>query len=79
VRPARGRRDLADWEQCRAGDAGFDLVGLLFDMELWPQGEPAGQRPSSRSPGGLPAPLLAAYVAIRASATPAGRSHAAGA
>jgi len=50
VRPARGRSDLADWEQCRAGDAGFDVVGLLFDMELWPQGEPAGQRPSS--PGG---------------------------
>lgn len=43
MRPARGRRDLADWEQCRAGDAGFGLVGLLFDMELWPQGEPAGQ------------------------------------
>jgi hypothetical protein len=25
---------IVDWERCRAGDAGFDLVGMLFDVEI---------------------------------------------
>lgn len=58
---------VIDWEQCRTGDARFDLIGLLFDIELGAKATPtvsAQLRHALRQR--LPAPLLALYTAIYA-------------
>ncbi|HEV7215131.1 MAG TPA: aminoglycoside phosphotransferase family protein [Chloroflexota bacterium] len=35
---------VVDWERCRVGDAGLDLVGMLFDIELGEKALPAVRR-----------------------------------
>lgn len=62
----RGRlTGVVDWEQSRAGDARFDLIGLLFDVDL---GGKAAAAVSARLRLALrqrlPAPLLALYTAV---------------
>jgi aminoglycoside phosphotransferase (APT) family kinase protein len=56
---------VVDWEQGRSGDAGLDLVGMLFDIEL---GAKATARVRVALHGALrerlPGELLALYVAI---------------
>jgi Ser/Thr protein kinase RdoA (MazF antagonist) len=64
-----GRRlcGVVDWEQCRAGDAGFDLVGMLFDIELGPKAAPAAIASLHLAlRERVPPPILAAYTAIYA-------------
>jgi aminoglycoside phosphotransferase len=58
---------VVDWERCRAGDAGIDLVGMLFDMELGSKAsaEVTAQLRRMLSQR-LPAPVLALYIAIYA-------------
>jgi Ser/Thr protein kinase RdoA (MazF antagonist) len=65
---ARGRLvGVVDWERCRVGDAGLDLVGLLFDIELGEKAAPAVRRRlwTARLTR-VPPDVLALYVAIYA-------------
>ena len=58
---------VVDWERCRAGDAGFDLVGVCFDVELGPRAsQPVRARLDRALRERVPAPALAAYTAIYA-------------
>ena len=64
----RGRLSgVVDWEQCRAGDARFALIGLLFDVDLGAKAAPAvGTRLRDARGQRIPAPLRALYTAIYA-------------
>jgi Ser/Thr protein kinase RdoA (MazF antagonist) len=58
---------VVDWEQSRAGDASFDLVGLLFDMEAGPRATPAvGARLRNALAQRVHPALLAAYISLYA-------------
>ena len=58
---------VIDWEQCRAGDARLDLVGLLLDMELGAKARPAVSAQFRHTlHQRIPASLLALYIAIYA-------------
>jgi aminoglycoside phosphotransferase len=40
---------VVDWERCRVGDAGFDMVGALYDMEIGEKAERQARRDFARA------------------------------
>ncbi|MBP2380331.1 phosphotransferase family protein [Brachybacterium sacelli] len=58
---------VVDWERARIGDAGIDLVGAIFDLEIW---EKAAAGPRRRlwtaASERMPPEALAAYVGVYA-------------
>lgn len=58
---------VVDWEQSSAGDSRFDLVGLLFDIEIGRKAAPSVNRKLREALAErLPPALLGAYVAFYA-------------
>lgn len=58
---------VVDWERARVGDAGLDLVGAIFDIEIGEKAAPALRHLLWRTAGDrLPVEVLAAYVGIYA-------------
>lgn len=58
---------IVDWERCRAGDAGFDLVGVLFDVEVGGKAAPTVRRELTEALRERMAPqVLALYIAVYA-------------
>lgn len=58
---------IVDWERCRAGDAGFDLVGVLFDVEIGGKAAASVRRELTRALRERIAPqVLALYTAVYA-------------
>lgn len=58
---------VVDWERARAGDAGLDLVGAIFDIEIAKKARASlRQQLWSLTRDRIPADALAAYVGIYA-------------
>lgn len=58
---------VIDWERARTGDAGIDLVGALFDVEIWEKASaPVREDLWSAARVRMPRDVLAAYVGIYA-------------
>jgi len=58
---------VVDWERARVGDAGLDLVGAIFDIEIGEKASPPlRQEVWGLAREQLPATVLAAYVGVYA-------------
>jgi phosphotransferase family enzyme len=58
---------IVDWERSRVGDAGLDLVGVLFDVDLGGKAVPATRRQLAKALRDRIAPgVLAVYTALYA-------------
>lgn len=58
---------VVDWERARTGDAGIDLVGALFDVEIWEKATaPVREKLWLAARHRMPHDVLAAYVGIYA-------------
>jgi Phosphotransferase enzyme family len=58
---------IVDWEQCRVGDAGLDLVGVLFDVDLGRKAAATTRRELAQAMRDrVPPDVVALYIAVYA-------------